>query len=82
MAPTWLHFPSGQDSFAFWLTFLISITMRYCLTPAVQDPPRDDTKDTIEKTQDLGLEVKMITGRVTCTDIRLYFPYSYRRVRG
>mmetsp|Transcript_25550 Transcript_25550/g.49986 ORF Transcript_25550/g.49986 Transcript_25550/m.49986 type:complete len:653 (+) Transcript_25550:148-2106(+) len=26
------------------------------------DPPRDDTKDTIERAHDLGVEVKMITG--------------------
>lgn len=33
------------------------------MLPIAQDPPRDDTKDTIEKTQELGLEVKMITGK-------------------
>jgi H+-transporting ATPase len=36
------------------------------------DPPRDDTKETIQKIQELGVQIKMITGDQVSVSRSLY----------
>lgn len=64
MASSWLYFSSGNKLYIFFTILHFSTKQpQHKMLPIAQDPPRDDTKDTIEKTQELGLEVKMITGK-------------------